>query len=665
MKIFPLFFMLMILFNQAYPQKGWRDHEMEVKVNIRAPGEASMLYNLHLNGDIHAPAGFAVMYLVPSELELVKETGLTTEVMKSDLNKYYKDFWSVKSDQYHDYNQIIALMDSLATAFPGICKKIVFGQTPQGRQLACLEISNNVDVDENEPDILFDAGIHGDEIGGPENLIRFARYLCTSYGNDPEITGLLNSREISIYPMVNPDGRANMSRYNSNLVDCNRDWGYMWNGNSPGAFSQLETRTMRDYIYNHRFVIQVSYHSGEEVVLYPWCYRAAHAPNYAAFLRLATTYSTSSGYPNLQYRQSYADYPTNGETIDYSYGADGTDALTMEISNNKQPPSSQIQYYYQNNVPAMIEMIKNAGYGIRGTVTDSITGLPVKASVFVNNFFPIYTDTMIGDYHIYLPPRTYSVKVVANNYNSKVINNVVVNDSSSVISDFKLQPATGHYATKIAAVAIPGNNPMDEANTPGVLGAPDSIFYSTGRNGWIILDMQDPVSNIPGDDFKVFEGDTTAEGYSCLVAQFLNGPWTSLGTGTGTTAFDLESAGLTATRFIKIMDDGDGVSNAANAGFDLDAVEAMVSTAGIKTTDDKAFGLVIYPNPANEKIVIGLQNRSTEGTVTIYNIRGEEVMTDQIRHNHLQFDISDLAAGVYFVRFANDKISVTGKLIKE
>ena len=71
----------------------------------------------------------------------------------------------------------------------------------------------------------------------------------------------------------------------------------------------------------------------------------------------------------------------------------------MEISTSKQPPTSQIQYYYQNNIPAMIEMIKNAGYGISGTITDSITGMPVEASIFVNNFFPVYTDPAVGDYH--------------------------------------------------------------------------------------------------------------------------------------------------------------------------------------------------------------------------------------------------------------------------
>jgi hypothetical protein len=661
------FFLLLILFIPAYSQQGWRDHEAEIRVSIRGNDAIKTLNDLHLNGDIHAEEGFAVLYVVPSELESVKNAGFHTEVMIGDLNGYYKDFWTTRAGQYHDYGQIIALMDSLATTFPDICRKIIFGLTPQARQLTCLEISGNVGMEENEPEVLFDGGIHGDEIGGPENLIRFARYLCTGYGIDPQITGLVNSRKICIYPMVNPDGRANMSRYNSNFVDCNRDWGYMWNGegSSPASFSQPETRTIRNYIYNHRFVIHITYHSGEEVVLYPWCYRAAHTPDYIPQSQLATLYSTVSGYSSLQTRQSYADYPTNGETIDYSYGAAGTNALTMEISNNKQPPVSQIQLYFQNNVPSMLAMIENAGYGISGTVTDSITGIPVAAAVLVNGLFPVFTDTAVGDYHKYLSPGTFTVKIVANNYRSKILENVQVGAQGTVLDDVRLQPVTGHFAVKVAAVVIPGNNPLDEANTPAATGEPDSIYYSLGKSGWIILDMQDPVLNISGNDFMVYEGDSVAEGYTCQVAQYMDGPWISLGTATGTAAFDLGSAGLSKARFIRITDDGDGLSNAPDAGFDLDAVASLEEPTATVMKEGTSHVLKISPNPAHESIRIDVPGNDLQGTLVISTIWGQDLLSMQMSRSHLQVDIRNLARGFYFVRLSDGTRVLTGKLIKE
>jgi hypothetical protein len=658
---------VLLLFSAGFSQKGWRDHEMEVRITISTPADASLLNTFHLAGDIHPSAGYALVYVVPAEFELLKESGLQAEILKNDLNDYYRDFWSGRAEQYHSYEQVIALMDSLAAAFPAICKKTSFGSTPQGRQLACLKISDNVSINENQPEVMFDGGIHGDEIGGAENLVRFARYLCTRYGSDPEVTGLVNSREITIYPMVNPDGRANMSRYNSNFVDCNRDWGYMWNGegNSPGAFSQPETRAMRNCLDNHRFVIHVTYHSGMEAVLFPWGFRSAHAPGYTGLLSLASIYSASSGYTNLQYGQSYADYPTNGETIDYSYGACGTDALTMEISANKQPPASQIQNYYQKNVPAMIAMIQRAGYGIGGTVTDSISGLPVQASIFINNFFPVLTDSAVGDYHKYLPPGTYSIKVIANNYIPQFIDDILVGTGAAAVVNIQMHPAVGHYASKVSAVVIPGNNSADEGNTPGVLGAPDSIFYSTGKSGWIVMDMQDPVADIPGGDFVVHEGDDTPEGFTCLAGQTVDGPWISLGAGNGTTTFDLASSGLTGCRYLKIQDDGNGLPNVADAGFDLDAIEALSFPTGINPAAEHPGSLRVYPNPALETFTVEVQDKAINGTITICNALGIIMLTKEITGGVSRINIRRLPPGVYFVKFTGGSDMEVIKLIKD
>ncbi len=201
-------------------QNGWRQNEMEIKVQINNLRDAQVLHSLKLNGDIYRD--YALMYVTPDELKLVNEQGLNYEIQKENLNDYYKDFWE-KDEAYHTYQQTIDLIDSLATALPNLCKKIIYGQSVQGRQLAALKISDNVNIDENEAEVGFDGNIHGDEIGGGENMIRMARYLCQKYGNDPVITNLVDNREIWILPIVNPDGRVSLTRYNANGIDLNRD----------------------------------------------------------------------------------------------------------------------------------------------------------------------------------------------------------------------------------------------------------------------------------------------------------------------------------------------------------------------------------------------------------------------------------------------------------
>jgi hypothetical protein len=286
-------------------------------------------------------------------------------------------------------------------------------------------------------------------------------------------------------------------------------------------------------------------------------------------------YSSVSGYSNLQYGQGYGGmYGINGSTKDGNYGMMGSISWSMEISYSKQPPTSQIMLYYNRNYPSMLAMIEYAGYGMEGIVTDATTGLPVTASVFVNNFYPTYTDPTAGDYHKYVLPGTYSVTVVANGYESQTVNNVVVTSNSSTVTNFQLQPGGGYYVYKFAASQIPNNNYSDEGLTSAVIGEPDDINYSIGRNGWCVLDMQYPIADVTGADFTVYEGDTSPEGYYCYAGSTIDGPWVLLGTGNGTTQFDLSGSGLTEARFIRILDDGDGPSVAANAGFDLDAVQA-------------------------------------------------------------------------------------------
>jgi PKD repeat protein len=90
--------------------------------------------------------------------------------------------------------------------------------------------------------------------------------------------------------------------------------------------------------------------------------------------------------------------------------------------------------------------------------------------------------------------------------------------------------------------------------------------------------MGDTIFNGNGDDFRVFESGGTPEGFICYAGPGKDGPWTRIGSGTGTTAFDLSSAtggSISKTRYLKIVDDGNGPSSGTDLGFDLDGVEMI------------------------------------------------------------------------------------------
>lgn len=582
--------------------QGWRKGEMEVRVLTESSADLQEIHSLGLPFEPASANGSVVrMYLVPSELKSLKAKRLQYEVTIPDLNAHFRHFWDnpLVPSGYYTYEQIIAIADSLATNFPSICKKVSWGTSMGGRQLAALKISDNPDNDEPEAEIMFDGGIHGDEIGGSQNIIMFARDLCLTYGSDPTITDLINNREIWLYLMVNPDGRVSMSRYNNNGVDCNRDNGYMWNqeGNSYGAFSQIETKALRNGILDNQFVVYSNYHSGTEIISYPWSYRGEACRDYEPINQLASVYSNASGYPNLTYGQGYnIMYAINGSTKDFQYGSLGQIGWSIEISLDKQPPASQISYFYNANKPAMIQLINQCGWGVTGMVTDSVTGAPVRASIWVNNYFPAYTDPVVGDYHKYLVPGTYTLKVMANGYQAKTIFNVAVPGQGNIVADVQLVPASHYYASKVTSCRIPGNNFGDEGYTPGALGAPDGVPYSLGRNGWIVLDMGDTIFDGPGADVKIIQSGTVNKSYTLSGGNNIDGPYTTIGTGNGTASFDLNAALLTKVRYVYIKDNGSGAASGAGAGFNLDAVEMLtlpLSADFTATTTSPCAGMAV------------------------------------------------------------------------
>jgi len=567
---------------------GSRPGEMKVRLENFSPQALRMLDRMgfvledYWQGDLY-------LLIVPSELEQLRKMGYDPKIIIADMNQYRQQILSSPDfAQYHDYNSTLLLVDSLRSAYPDLIKKFIFGYSVLGRELYAVKISDNVSLDENEPEISFDGCHHGDEIMGSEVIILLMRDLCVQYGSNSQITNLVNNREIWIYPFVNPDGRQSLTRTNSNGVDVNRDWGYMWDqwGGSTGEFSQPESQSIAKWILENQFVLSQSNHGGTEALLYPWSYRPNPSPDNAPIDFIAEGYSTNSGYSNLPYSQGFGGlYPINGSAKDYFYGVMGSVGWTLEVSNDKTPPASSISIYYNWNKPAMLYLVEMVSRGIRGMVTDANSGEPLPAIVWVDSslteYWPVYTDPEVGDFHKFLLPGTYDITVTANGYQPMTITNVMVADTGATDVNFQLQSNPGTFGCRIISSQIPGNNYSDEGMTPWALGAPDGKNYSIGTNGWVVLDMGIDIQNYPGNDLKVIEGDATAESYDVLVSDNWLGPWMLIGSGTGTTEFDLASIGFQQSRYIRIEDDGDDNPNFANAGFDLDAVEGrLIPSAG-------------------------------------------------------------------------------------
>jgi endonuclease I/chitodextrinase len=92
----------------------------------------------------------------------------------------------------------------------------------------------------------------------------------------------------------------------------------------------------------------------------------------------------------------------------------------------------------------------------------------------------------------------------------------------------------------------------------------------------------------------------------------------------------------------------------------LDDIGVYANTAGLNTSDFNTFK--IYPNPTNgNKLYF---NVSQDVKVTIYNVLGKLIQTENVDANSNNIDISTLSKGIYILKINSENQFITKKLIK-
>lgn len=485
---------------------------------------------------------------------------------------YFVSCGYLHADKYTDLCTYLA---TVVAQHGNIVHLDTIGKSVQGRNILAIKISDNPAVDENEPELLIEGATHGGEVKGSQLIAPyFIDYLTDNYGIDTYITQLINTREIWFVPMVNPDGAAKStpSDDNANTVNLNRDYGYMWKSASPNPFSQPETKAMRKFFIDHQFVVAVSHHDGANSVGYAWSATKDAIPTDNALDTIAKGYATHAN-PVYPYGQAAKIiYTAVGSSKDFYYGTRGAMSWTLETGSLNFPN------LFNQNKNSLLYLIEASGYGVNGIITDNVSGLPLQAMVTVDNFQPCYSDIQSGDYYKFATLGTRKIVAWANGYEKKVVLGVVVPRNNAVITNIQLQKNNKYYAQEVVGCYINNiTSAYTPLYTPDALGPIDNVSLPLGANGWVILDMGVNITDQTGKDFKVYEGteqDAIVEKYTVYVS---NDPtdaasWKSLGIGTGSMEFDIQSSGLASVRYIKITDNANG-STGKSPGFDLDGIE--------------------------------------------------------------------------------------------
>ena len=404
---------------------------------------------------------------------------------------------------YHNYQAVLNILDSLAALYPQIMRVETIGFTEEGRSIQVVCISDNANLPEKEPEVCYIGAMHGNEILTQELLLCFIDSLLQNSDSDDRIKRLLDSTQIWIIPNMNFDGTQRLTRFNANGVDLNRNFpDREFDAISDTSGRAAETKTIMQWRAEHNFILAANFHTGEQVVNYPWDKHLpgqqgnAATPDDEVFVRLALSYSKENLmlYNNPQFERGIVNgalwYEINGSMQDWAYHWKNTLEVTIEVSRNVMPPVDSIRYYYAMNGQAMLSYLEQVHSGIRGVVTDAEDGQPLLANIEVSGIDKtMHTNPANGDYYRLLEPGIYDIRINVDGYQSREYKDVVVDSGKATQLDAALQRRTYWI--------ISGNILDSLKNTPL-----DSVYISLWENG------------------RLIDEDTTAEdGFYSLKAQ--------------------------------------------------------------------------------------------------------------------------------------------------
>ncbi|XP_013884801.1 carboxypeptidase A4 isoform X2 [Austrofundulus limnaeus] len=248
---------------------------------------------------------------------------------------------------YHNLETIYSWMDTLVAQHPNVVTKLEIGRSYENRPMYVLKFSTG---GSKRPAIWIDLGIHSREWVSQATGVWTANKIANDYGHDASLTSLLNTMDIYMLILANPDGyvythtndrmwRKTRSQNPGSVcrgVDPNRNWDAGFGGpgassfpcsdsyHGPFAHSEIEVKNVVDLVKGHgNFKAFISVHSYSQLLMYPYGYSCSSIPHQseldsigkAAVEKLTSLYGTQYKVGSI----CNIIYQASGGSIDWSY----------------------------------------------------------------------------------------------------------------------------------------------------------------------------------------------------------------------------------------------------------------------------------------------------------------------------------------------------------
>lgn len=259
---------------------------------------------------------------------------------------------------YGSVEAVHAELRQLGQAYPNLVQVVEIGKSVEGRAILAAKITAK--PAENLPAVRITGGTHARELAPVELMRNLTKTLLEGYGKDVAISKLLDTRQVWIVPVVNPDGRVRveggsaMWRKNARPlgmgatgVDINRNADDHWDqgdsskfsdafrGTAP--FSEPETQAIRDLAVKVRFKASFDVHCYGGMMLWPPGYSTEYSPDEARFKAIGEKIARPLGYKYGTIARTI--YKTYGDMATWEYAKLGTLAFAAELNDGEFAPN--------------------------------------------------------------------------------------------------------------------------------------------------------------------------------------------------------------------------------------------------------------------------------------------------------------------------------------
>jgi len=323
----------------------------------KAHVELRLLKNMDVLG-VNLKQHWAEVSVTAAELATLQKQNL--HIRKA--NYRLRELTAAK-DKYLNPVQVRQALTDIHTQYPSITQLFEAGKTHRNQSIMALEISATPG-DANKPVVLFNGMHHAREVMTPEVVMHIAKVLTEKYGNDDEVTNWLNNYRVVLVPQVNPDGNALVAdgqlmwRKNAYQlkgrtvgVDLNRNYPAYWNYckgsdsnpdseiyRGPSAGSEPETKAMMHLVESLQPVVDISYHSYSELIIYPYGCENLTNPAKDLFHSIGLAMNANIRNDDNQ-TNAYAVgsapeviYEADGSDLDWQWKEHGVFAYTIEVN---------------------------------------------------------------------------------------------------------------------------------------------------------------------------------------------------------------------------------------------------------------------------------------------------------------------------------------------